>query len=50
MIQERVNQAAATNVWLDADTTHKLVTLNRQRTQLMNEIDARDGGEERIKL
>lgn len=39
MIQDRVHAAARDGTALDADTTKKLVDLNRQRNLLMNEVD-----------
>jgi hypothetical protein len=51
-VQDEVNLAAEMEEGVGAGLIQKLVTLNRQRTKLMNEIDKAGGGEveERIKL
>jgi len=44
MVQERAHEAAHKHTGLDADSVFMLVTLNRQRNQLMTRIDmALDG-------
>lgn len=48
MVQDKVHAAAANGEGLDAETVQNLVTLNLQRTALINEIDALDGETHRI--
>jgi hypothetical protein len=52
MVQDVIHEAEKCNDGVDATVVHRLVTLNKQRNRLMEEIDRVGGGEveERIKF
>jgi hypothetical protein len=52
MVQERVNVAAREGQGLDAETVHRLSTLNLERNRLMTAIDIAGGTrvDARVKL